>query len=68
MNPVNPINSNFQSELIRSLRINPYDTEKFGFIRIDRIDSDIDRIHSDYKFGLILNGPRIDSDWKISLD
>ena len=75
MNPVNPINSNFQSEWIRYIRINPNDSEKLGFIRIDRIDrihSDckyglilIDRIHSDYKFGLILNGPRIDSDWKL---
>ena len=26
------------------------------------------RIHSDYKSGLILNGPQIDMDWKISSD
>ena len=52
MNPANPINSNFQSVWIWSIRINPNYSEKFGFIRIDWI-------HSDCKFGLIL----INSDW-----
>ena len=57
MNPVNPINSNFQSELIRSIRINPNDSEKFGFIRIDRIDSDWpDSLEFGYKFGKLSPG------------
>ena len=47
-----------ESELIR---INPKNSVLFGLIRIERI-------HSDYKFGLILNGPRIDSERKISYD
>ena len=68
MNTVNSINSNFLSERIL---INPNDSEKFGFTRVDwifdQIHSDwkfgiilIDRIQSDYKFGLILNGPRME--------
>ena len=53
MNPVYPN----QSECLRKIRFHSDWSvwpDSFGLIRFDRI-------HSDYKFGLILNGPRIDS-------
>ena len=69
MNPINPINSNFRSDWIRSIRINPTNSEKFGFIWIDRIHSDckfglilIDRTHSDYK----LEGWRVRVFWNVT--
>ena len=49
-NRMNPVNPDFQSDFIRYIRYirnNPIDSEKFGFYRIDRIDSDC-------KFELIL--------------
>ena len=60
MNPVNPINSNFQFEWILSIRINSYSDWKFGVVLINSDWTD--------SFGLILNRTRIDSDWKISSD
>ena len=54
INPVNPIYSNFQSDdsgLSESIRMIAKNLVSFGLIRIDRI-------HSYFKFGLIL----IDSD------
>ena len=57
------INSNFQSEWIRAIWINPNDSEKFGFILIDRIA----RIHWDWSDRLDSFGLKIwiliNSDW-----
>ena len=51
MNPVNPINKN-ETEFFRIIRIDSNRPDSFGLIQIDQI-------HSDWKFGLIL----IHSDW-----
>ena len=62
INPVNTINWNFQSESIRSIRVNVDDCKKFrfiGLVRIDWIKSDC--ISSDY-FCLI-RIDRINLDW-----
>ena len=73
MNLVNPINSNFQSESIRSIRINPNDSEKFVFEWFDG-NFGLFLIKSDWpdSFGLqirlILNGFQIDSDWRLTSD
>ena len=59
---VNPINSNFQSKWIWSIRMITKNSFSFGLIPIDRIRSDckvelilIDRIIRITSFGLILN-------------
>ena len=51
MNLVNPN----ESGVYEAIRVIPKNSVSFDLIRIERI-------HSDYKFGLILNEPRIDSD------
>ena len=66
------INRNLQSAWIRSIRWNRIFLESIGLIRIDRTHLDckfaLILINSDWldSVGLIFNGPRIDSDWKIS--
>ena len=63
MNQVNPNNSNFQSQWIQSIRLIrmiPKYSVSFGLILINSDWPD--------SFGLILNGPRVDLNWKISSD